>query len=1145
MIRHGDVPIKLPTRKAVTLLFYLAAEPVAHSRGHLADLFWPDLPPDRGRAALRNCLSYLRAAIDDAPGRSDHASHLVVDGDRISLERAANLDFDLRTVEVTVTALLTATDRTADQIDSLLHVAADAYRGPFLDGLSFDDTPELQQWLDLQRQRWHQQQSQILDRLSAAQLESGALIDARTLARRWVAHAPLDELAYRRLMEVCAATGDRTGALQAFATCCQILRDQLDAQPGAATRALAARIRGSIDLASDREPRALAQPTGSRALPDRREAPFVGRSEQLAILIEAYEEAARGQTTIALIVGEAGIGKTRLAREFLQWCVVKGADVLAGRALEAGGRVPFQPFADMLGQRLERENAPDDLLSNVWLAELSRLLPDLRDRYPDLPLPTSDEGAARIRLFEAVARLSQALARRAPVVLFVDDVQWADRASLDLLHYLARQWGERGVAVLLLLTSRSESLTEESDVASLIADVRRDARLHQIGLGRLTPGEVARLIESVGVSDADGAFARWVDEEAQGQPFFILETISALVDRGDLVPIDLTVGGRRLVPKSGRFDPSLLRDLLRATVGGIIRSRLRHLPASAQLVLAGAAVLAQESTFDEIAAVIGLAETEALAGLEELLKRQLVRETPRGPALVSAGYSFTHDRIRDVVYGELSDARRRLLHRRALDVRERAGAPAAELAHHALAGGAAEHTFRLSVRAGDEALRLSAARDAVSHYERALDLLATEAVVGVIVAPSQLGATYLQLGRALELIGDRSRSRETYESLRQLARDAKLPDLECAALNRLATLSAQEGSKQDLAVELLGQALAIAKAAGDHERLAETEWNLAQLAVYRPDPTATFVHGERALALARALGATELVGRSLNALAYAANYVGRFDDAVRFATEAGSIYQQLGERAMQADCLGLVARANVRRGRPASGIAAGRQALAISQEIDNPWGQVSSAYHLAPGLVDSGAYEEALQVTRRGTALARDLAALPLLIYSLNQLGSVCRALSRLDEATAAHEEASALSANLSSLFREQCAAELCADYALSGDWTRAGSCARLALAHRSSMLLNSGLTRWLEIEALARNGDRSDAESDLRQFAEQVGDNPRYRIPVFRSLAVLARTDGHDNQEVDYLEQAAALARQIGLPGELASIATALARRL
>ena len=156
-------------------------------------------------------------------------------------------------------------------------------------------------------------------------------------------------------------------------------------------------------------------------------------------MIKLYHTAQRGQTQVVLLEGEVGIGKTRLASEFLAWAEVEGADVLQGQAFETGGQLPYRPVIEALRPRIERENAPDDLLSDLWLAELARLLPELCDRYPDLPAPVGDKSVARNRLFEAVARLGQALAARTPLVLFIDDVQWADAASLDVLHYLARR----------------------------------------------------------------------------------------------------------------------------------------------------------------------------------------------------------------------------------------------------------------------------------------------------------------------------------------------------------------------------------------------------------------------------------------------------------------------------------------------------------------------------------------------------------------------------------------------------------------------------------------------------------------------------------------------------------------------------------
>lgn len=181
---------------------------------------------------------------------------------------------------------------------------------------------------------------------------------------------------------------------------------------------------------------------------------LTGRDQEYHALVEAYQVVQRGQTRVVIIQGEAGIGKTRLAREFLSWVAEQGADVLLGRAFEAGGRLPYQALVDALRDHLEGENE----LSTSWLAELSRLFPELRDRYPDLSVPTADETSAHIRLFEAITRLMQVWAEHAPVVLFLDDLQWADAASLDLLQYALRRWTTSQTPLLLLASVRLEAL---------------------------------------------------------------------------------------------------------------------------------------------------------------------------------------------------------------------------------------------------------------------------------------------------------------------------------------------------------------------------------------------------------------------------------------------------------------------------------------------------------------------------------------------------------------------------------------------------------------------------------------------------------------------------------------------------------------
>src|SRR5207245_7900934 len=218
------------------------------------------------------------------------------------------------------------------------------------------------------------------------------------------------------------------------------------------TLALAEQMRASAASLGNRPAR---RATSQSQPPSELVAPLIGRAAAFRQLVASFQRARGGQPQVVLIEGEAGIGKTRLASEFVAWARAQGAEVLSGHAFEMGGRLPYQPLVEAIRPRVEEENAPEDLLDDPWLAELARILPELRVRYPDLPAPTEDELTAKVRLFEAVARLLDAIAQRAPQVLLLDDLHWMDVASFDLVRYLARYWKSHGTRVLLLGTVRS------------------------------------------------------------------------------------------------------------------------------------------------------------------------------------------------------------------------------------------------------------------------------------------------------------------------------------------------------------------------------------------------------------------------------------------------------------------------------------------------------------------------------------------------------------------------------------------------------------------------------------------------------------------------------------------------------------------
>jgi tetratricopeptide (TPR) repeat protein len=490
------------------------------------------------------------------------------------------------------------------------------------------------------------------------------------------------------------------------------------------------------------------------------------------------------------------------------------------------------------------------------------------------------------------------------------------------------------------------------------------------------------------------------------------------------------------------------------------------------------------------------------------------------------------------VYTEAGDARRRIFHRRALDALQAAAAPPATLAHHAREAGLSEPAFRFSVAAGDAALRLFVVRDAIAQYKQACDVLAEQGNQQNLPASlpiSTLQHLYSQLGRAYELDNEPAQARAVYQAMLALAREMGAATMECAALNRLATLAIHEHYDLEQAAGLLHEAQQVAERIGESVELAETQWNLAQLKLYRLDKNVD-VYAERALALARRLGLQELIARNLNILIYANVGFGHWAEAEANAAEACALFRAMGNRAMEVDCLCQAASAQINLGRPRDGIVTARTAHTMSQAIENVWGQANSAIPLAQGLVGIGAYAEALATAERGLNLARACGMGIMLVDSLVALGIVHRAMMDLDAARTVHREALALGEPTGiQLVVEIIAAELCADCALAGDWDEAHAYAMRALTERSYVVGRSTqLTLWHQTEALARAGEIAHAAEDVIGYGAQLGHSPRSRIPYLRAQAVLAQHRGEVAMAIEHLRAAAQLAEEIGLPGEL-----------
>ena len=351
-------------------------------------------------------------------------------------------------------------------------------------------------------------------------------------------------------------------------------------------------------------------------------------------------------------------------------------------------------------------------------------------------------------------------------------------------------------------------------------------------------------------------------------------------------------------------------------------------------------------------------------------------------------------------------------------------------------------------------MRLFAVRDAILFYEQARQVLEDHLDSLGPLQPREAALLHLfvQLGHAYQLNGALDPVGNVYQAMLRFARAVDLLAMECAALNELATFTAQMTLKMDQAAVLLQQALQVAEQCGDRTLLAETEWNLAQTSFYQWKGAARARGWRTRRRPGARLANRELEARCLNVIAYAYTTLGRWPACEASAAEARALYAGLGGRAMEADCLAQLATAYINGGRPQAGIEAACAGYEISTQVENGWGEANAALYLSRGLLEIGEYAEALKVARQGVAAARAIRHAPMLALNLIRLGCVQRAMLDLESALVAHREAEATSANPSTLiFAEILLPE--AVCGLRARWCLGGSVCLCAASHRGQRL--------------------------------------------------------------------------------------------
>ncbi len=957
-LERNGVTVEVDTRKAIALLAYLTLTGQRQRRDTLAALLWPEHDQTSARGALRRTLSTLNKALGGVG--------LAADRETVWLDNSAPLWSDVALFQQLLAAARALTSRPSERCGSIMEplaAAAALYRDDFMAGFSLRDSPAFDDWQGFQAESLRRDLATALERLVECHTLLGAFAPAIGYARRWLTLDPLHEPAHRELMRLFVWSGQRSAAIHQYRECVRVLDQELGVPPLEETTQLYQAIKENqapppLQIADFRP--ALSEVEGfpvenAVPAPSILQSPLVGRAAEWLALRNAYASI-RPNGRLILIEGEAGIGKSRLAEELLWHAQAGGATAIATRCYEGEAKIAYGSFLEGLRAAL-RMPSRDDWLSMVparWLSEIARLLPELEDLRPDLaPAPPLDTPGAQSRLFEAVGQVLLAACRGPrPGILLLDDLHWADAASLDLLAYLVRRL--RDYPVCLLITWRAESVSSSHRGRALLAEAQRAGAATTLSLARLSRSAVLELVRS-----SDVAAASWSDDlgdrlydETEGLPFFLVEYLAALARGSHLVMNDWPL-------------PSGVRDLL--------QTRLAAVSQAGEQVLTTAAVIGRSFDYDTVREASGRSEEETVDALEQLIAHGLIQELRAGVAVgpYQPRYDFFHEKLRALVYDEISLARRRLLHRRvaeALIKRARSsaerGALAGLIAHHYRMAGQDAAAAEYFTLAGEHARQIYANADALAHFESALalghpDVAALHEAIGdlrtllgeySVALQSYETAAALQepegLARVERKLADIYRRRgewELAESHLQAALDAlgeQGPAVERARLYVDWSLTAHRCGRTDQAQNLAGRALSLAEESGDTRALVEAHKILGILASRAGDFETAQLHLERSLARAETLGDDSARAAALNNLALAYSGAGATDRALNLAEMALAIYAAQGDRHREAALLNTLADLLYAAGRSEEAMAHLKRAVAIFAEIGTDAGEL-------------------------------------------------------------------------------------------------------------------------------------------------------------------------------------------------------------
>jgi len=962
-----------PTQKSKALLQILLIEPGrVVPTDQILEYLWPDLPPRRAQNNLWVTVSQLRRVLQpDLPPRG-RSAFILKQGEGYIFSSITDYWLDGEEFVTHLAAAQSAMDLAARI--AAWDAARILYQGDFL-----EDEPYAE-WAQIPRMQWRRRYEQLLINLAEAHGRNGRFQQAITHCWEILALDNANETAYRLLMRCHAALGDRATALKVYDEAVQALQDEIGVDPMPETAELAHQLQqleGDWRLETAQSSMSSFHPGTSP--------PFVGRGQEMDLLARLLTQTAAGHGRIALVSGELGIGKTRLVQETAVLALRQGFHVLNTRCYLVEQSMPYQPLIDLARQMIALDDRWQQL-APIWLRELAVLVPETGDMPSPAATaaPPADEPdeSPQARLYQAVFHLFAKQAARHKLLLVVEDIHWADPATLQCLHYLARHIVR--VPIALILTLRGESTSADVGLVALLHSLRREAHVTSLPLARLTEADTTALLtQTADTAPYASRLSPWLHQETAGNPFFFSSTLQSLREKG-LLDNAAETDWQALA----RTDSTLaLPDAIRDSV----RDRLQPLAQAEREALDWVAVYGRGLGFSTLQAISRQPQMTLLNAVERLGELHLLAER-------TGQYDFDHSKIREVVYYDLSAARRGLYHRQiadTLDAMPLSPEKASMLAHHYERGGENEKALAYWMQAGRHALDTYAYQQAVRHYEQALALA------------DQSGAqmdAYLGLGRAFTLLDDHKAATAVIRQGLHLAErygdDARRARLLYAQAQNASRRHRSDGGKPEVEA-----ALGAAEQAGDEYFLVQSLLLLTEVHESSGDLCKALQTAARARTSSHKLNDNQLEARALVEIGFLRALRAEFDKAANAAERGLKLLAETNDRNAIAYALNILGRALGGRGDYSRALDAFHRSQEEAQTIGDRYLLAQASNMLGWLHRELGDFESALRCDREGVELAQrwakpspEISARLNVCLDVLHLGDPEQALALLDE---------------------------------------------------------------------------------------------------------------------------------------------------